>query len=290
MFIEKKRLHIAPRAFTANGSIHGLVQIANTRGFYVKQKVTIKSSTQPPLLVEIKRFDSLTSFYVGPLPPQGKIGDRIDISAYLVADGATIEAVEQDRPGITIQEHERAVYVEEPVVAKRVISVDQDGRYYDTTNPVPVRLSDGSVNIGTVNAELEVQLSHKDNDPDAGDVHDSVRVGDGTDVLDINPDGSINVVPTAETLTYQVINLSTPLANTDYALALPADIRRFTVKVRDSKAVLKIYDAPLSPDYISISRGAAFDSGPIKNTSLSVTLQVSQPSCIVEVFCWVLGP
>jgi hypothetical protein len=43
-----------------------------------------------------------------------------------------------------------------------------------------------------VNGELEVQLSHQDNVPNLGDVADSVRVGDGTNVLKVNPDGSIN--------------------------------------------------------------------------------------------------
>jgi hypothetical protein len=194
MFIEKKRIGIPPRALTANGTANGLVQVADIRGFYVKQKVYIRSNTQSSQIFEIKRFDSLNSFYVGPLPPEGGIGKRSDISAYLVADSAVVGAEEQDRPGIKPDEHERAVYVEEPIVAKRVINVDEFGQYYNTQNPVPVQLSDGSIDIGTVNAELEVQLSHKDNDPDAGDVHDSVRIGDGADEMGVNPDGSINVV------------------------------------------------------------------------------------------------
>ena len=54
---------------------------------------------------------------------------------------------------------------------------DEDGNPYSPDNPLSVQLSDGQVNIGTVNAELEVQLSRQDNNPDAGDVHDSVRIG-----------------------------------------------------------------------------------------------------------------
>lgn len=194
MFIEKKLVAVAPRLLTADGTAHGLIYVADISGFYVKQRITLKSNTKAPATFEIKRFDSLTSFYVGPLPPSGKIGDRSDVSAFLTADSATIESAEQPRPGITGDEHERAVYMEEPVVAKRTISVDKFGRPYETSNPLPVRLSDGSINIGSVNAELEVQLSHKDNDPDAGDVHDSVRIGDGEDELEINQDGSINTV------------------------------------------------------------------------------------------------
>lgn len=138
MFVEKKRLGVSPRPLTVDGSVHGLVHVSDARGFYVKQKVYLKSATQPDLLVEIKRFNSLTSFYVGPLPPDGKIKDRTDVSAYTVADGASIGASEQDRPGIKEDEHERAVYMEEPVVAKRTILVDELGALYGKDNPIPV--------------------------------------------------------------------------------------------------------------------------------------------------------
>jgi hypothetical protein len=77
--------------------------------------------------------------------------------------------------------------------AKRVTLVNLDGTQNSPDNPIYVQLSNGSINIGNVNAELEVQLSHKNNFPDVGDVADSVRVGDGVDELAINPDGSINV-------------------------------------------------------------------------------------------------
>lgn len=95
----------------------------------------------------------------------------------------------QVRTRNSIEQHEH----EDNADARRVTIVDRDGIFNDTQHPLYVRLSDGSINIGTVNAELEVQLSHKDNDPDAGDVHDSVRIGDGVEELAINPDGSINV-------------------------------------------------------------------------------------------------
>lgn len=91
---------------------------------------------------------------------------------------------------ITQDEHE------DRLDAKRVTLVDANGEAGQgstPSNPLYVQLSDGQINIGTVNAELEVALSHKDNTPDPGDVADSVRIGDGQDELQINPDGSINV-------------------------------------------------------------------------------------------------
>lgn len=282
MFIEKKRLGVSPKAFTFDGSQHGLVHVADARGFFVKQQIEIKSTTQPTVRLEIKRFVTLTSFYVG---PKGKIDDRQDISVYTVADSATIEAHLQDRPGITIDHHERAVYVEEPVVAKRVIGVDESGQYYNTQNPLPVRLSDGSINIGTVNAELEVQLSHIADLPDVGDVPDSVQVGDGVEIIQVNPDGSINVVQTQEGILHSILNIPIAAANTDTPLVLPATIRRFEMRVRDGKGVLKIFDTSGGP-FLTIARGSAYTSGLIKNPALTFIVQSSQPGCVLEVECW----
>ncbi len=190
MAIEKKWEQIPPVAFSSNGTSDGIIALLTTRGFRTKQKVNLKSNTQDTILLEVKRVISKTQLLVGPL--NQNLETVTDISAFLTADNATIDAPEQPRPSIPLQEHERAVFEEEPVVAKRTVLVDQFGRMFDVDNPVPVQLTDGSINIGTVNAEIEVQLSHKDNYPDPGDVNDSVRIGDGTDELQINPDGSIN--------------------------------------------------------------------------------------------------
>ena len=92
-------------------------------------------------------------------------------------------------------------------------------------NPIYTQLTDGSINIGTVNGELEVALSHKDNDPDIGDVHDSVRIGDGTEELAINSDGSINVAITGGSslaTTAGNIIVDIPLAGAADRVQLPA--------------------------------------------------------------------
>lgn len=54
--------------------------------------------------------------------------------------------------------------------------------------PLPVKLTgfDGDVRIDAANLDLHVQLEH------TGADYDSVRLGDGTDLLAINADGSIN--------------------------------------------------------------------------------------------------
>ena len=75
--------------------------------------------------------------------------------------------------------------------AKRVIMINSENcEPVDSSNPFPVEI------VGVVPdipSNLHVQLTHLDDDPLVGDIHDSVRIGDGVDLLAICPDGSINV-------------------------------------------------------------------------------------------------
>lgn len=188
--IEKSWPAVAPVAFTATGTTRGRITVTSARGFKVKQLVNLNHPTQPDLSLEVKRVLSDTQLELG--SPDAPIEQRADLSLY---DNQTfIYAMEQKRPwNIPLSEIDRATYEEEPTVARRVIAVDPFGKPYSTDNPLSVKLTDGSVNIETLNAELRVQLSAKDNDPKAGDVHSSVRLGDGTNELAVNPDGSLNV-------------------------------------------------------------------------------------------------
>jgi hypothetical protein len=180
--LEKRLLAVSPQLFIVDGGTDGLVTVGDTSLFKVKQEIIIAADTLQNLdNLEIKKIVDSTTMYVG--PKGGSINARINISAYTVFLNAKIFANEQKRPSIPFEEFTRAVYDEEPVVANRTISVDKYGEYYTIDNPLPVQLSNGSVNIGTVNAELEVQLSHKDNYPNIGDVADSVRLGDGTNYI-----------------------------------------------------------------------------------------------------------
>jgi len=177
MITEKKWLGVAPVPMTASGTTKGLVTVASIKGFFVKQIVNIKSSTQPSVQVVINRFLSDTQFFVGPV--KGKIEDRADISAYLLANSPTVEAAEQSRSTITEVEHNRAVYAEEPIVAKRSILVDDTGNYYNSSNPMPVSFSGG--------VSVAVKLTHLDNYPNLGDIADSTRIGDGANTVKMVP-------------------------------------------------------------------------------------------------------
>lgn len=189
---EKKFYTIPDVQLISNGTVDGLVTIPSTFQYKVGMVISLFSTTQSSRRLKIKRVISETQMHVG--EEKTKISEYVDLSTFLVADIATIRYVEQQRPGIDLLEIQKQVYEEEPTVALRNHLVDWLGRSYDKSNPMPVQLSDGSINIGTVNADLEVSLSHRNNDPDAGDIADSVRIGDGQNELEINSDGSINTV------------------------------------------------------------------------------------------------
>lgn len=136
MAFEKRWEAIPPVLFVANGTVDGVATLISTSGFKVKQEVMLKATGQDTLLLEVKRVLSATQLILGPL--KASITTVLNISAYTTAAGATLEANEQPRPSIPLQEHERAVFEEEPTVAKRVFIVDELGQAHDEDNPFPV--------------------------------------------------------------------------------------------------------------------------------------------------------
>lgn len=205
MAMEKRFKAVPPQAFTADGTVVGQITINDTRFFKVKQVVILTANTQPNLELEVKRvLDDGETMFVGTI---GKnIDERIDISAYTVALNAAIFANEQKRPSVPEQEIERLTYEEEPTVARRVVLVDQVGEKYNKQNPLPVAV-DTTVNIG------DVRITAEDNDPSTGNVHSSVRIGDGENEVIINEDGSIN------TITNGVHDLSNPVPSSTGIIA-----------------------------------------------------------------------
>lgn len=198
--LEKRFPVVLPQNFTANGSSNGVITVVDTRLFKVKQLVKISGTALPTLdKLEVKNILSFTQLIVG--PAGGSIHTTVDVSAYTVALSSAIFYPEtQKRPTITADDFERAVYDEEPVVAKRVVLVDEMGNKYNAKNPLPVNDAGETTR--------EVRITAADNDPTPGFVHSSVRVSNGATDLAINPDGSINVnvVTSFVSLTNVVLN------------------------------------------------------------------------------------
>lgn len=193
MAFEKTLPAVPVQLISADGGLYGQLQVPSTDGFKLKQKVTLVSNTQIPTFFEVKNVVDTTHLILGPYKSIDLLATS-NLSLFTVSTNATISAAIENRQNIPPELFMRAVYEESPTVAIRTFAVDSLGNKYTKSNPFPVQLSDGSINIETLNAELRVQLSAKDNDPTAGDIHSSVRVGDGTNELKVNADGSINAV------------------------------------------------------------------------------------------------
>lgn len=170
MAFERKWAAVPPQAFTADGNTFGFVTVADTAGFKVKQSAYLVDSSNNKLVVQIKKVLSSTKLVVGLVDQKLSSWKPLNISTWTVVSGAAIGAEEQDKNNIPGDDHYKAIYEADPTVADRVVLVDQYGDIYSDTNPLPATFS-GSISIGSVSI-----------------------IDSGGDELNINPDGSINVV------------------------------------------------------------------------------------------------
>lgn len=132
---------IGPVSFTANGGADGVVTVASVTGMRVKQQVIVASLTVPASTtekLEIKRVLSPTKLLIGPIKTTGEFLSRANLSAYTVADMATIKVIDQKKSKPTPADIISFVYEPEGAVAIRTIGVDELGRPYSSENPVPV--------------------------------------------------------------------------------------------------------------------------------------------------------
>lgn len=146
--IEKLWPAVAPVQLTAAGNTRGLVTITSTSGFKVKMAVTIADGSNTQLL-EVKRVVNETQMFLG---EKGDIKLRSDLSSFPA--GSSVWALEQPRNSIPLQEIERAIYEEEPTVARRVIQVDELGRPIKTVS-LPGGGSSISVSVSQLTQNVE---------------------------------------------------------------------------------------------------------------------------------------
>lgn len=173
MAFERKLAAVPPQAFTSDGTSVGVITIPSTAGYYIKQGVILKSNTLQSAGFQVKNVLSPTQLILG--PQDNSLNAPLkptDLSGYIVADAATIFAVEQNNFPIKPDDHYLSVYTPAPVSADRVIDVDPFGNPYGPNNPFPVSF-DGTISIGEVTV-VGTAPSHFPLEP--------------------NPDGSINVI------------------------------------------------------------------------------------------------
>jgi|ERR1700677_1223470 len=165
--IEKSWPAVPPRAFTSDGTALGVVSVADSTGFKVKQQVVISAAGLPDLTVKIMRFISPTQFYVGPTNPKAGQGltQRTDISSYTVLGGAFVYAQEQPKVTIKPEDIIQAVYRQEPGTTIGVELDDEWGNPINEDNPLPVVVVTGGGGSPTIPSSWdEIDLSYDTND------------------------------------------------------------------------------------------------------------------------------
>ena len=64
---EKRLKAVPPQLFTTDGTVNGSVTVVNAGLFKVKQEVIVFRTGQQPIVLEIKRIDSVNLIWLGPL-------------------------------------------------------------------------------------------------------------------------------------------------------------------------------------------------------------------------------
>lgn len=152
----------------------------------------------------------------------------------------------------------------------------------DEQNPVPVKITEGNVTIDA--GDLDVNLSHVGPDPD------SVRIGDGTNEVAVNPDGSINVVTTGEAsvTTPNIANVVCANANTEYFYTLPVNSSRYSIKARGNSRIQLSYETGMTnSQFITVCRGCTFLESNLKgDPALTIYFEVDKAGEVIEILSW----
>ena len=156
MAFEKSWNTVTPTPLTADGGEFGVIQVADTNGFKVKGDAYLADNTDLQMAVQVNQVLSSTTMIVGrkgssPSATAGGLasGAVVDVSAFLVINGATIGFQMQPKNKIKPDDIEQATYESDPTVAVRVIPVDPYGALYGPDHPLPVSF-DGTISIGDV--------------------------------------------------------------------------------------------------------------------------------------------
>lgn len=182
---------VPPSLVTANSTRLGELILADTVGFRVGMLALVQAATLPSIMLEVKGVFSKNNIELG--PNDGNFKTRTNVSAYTLALGANLSAPVQPATSTPIPDQENLSFEELPIRARRVFQVDPYGNPYTLTNPIPVELSNGTIDIG------------------------DVSIFYGNNELVVNADGSINVnvveTPIAGQIERSIFNEVTGVAN-----------------------------------------------------------------------------
>ncbi len=127
---------LGPLLFIADGSTTGIVTVATTQYIRAGQKGILKSDTQTEgLSVRVQSVDSATTFTV--TSGVNKRAGGLDVSAFTLADNATVLFPIQDKSPLTPEnERNKQLFEEAPVIARRVVQVDELGEIVGSYDPL----------------------------------------------------------------------------------------------------------------------------------------------------------
>ena len=141
MALEKRWLAVPEQTTTLQGEDCGVLQVENANLFRVKQIVRLNDGTSIRLF-QVKRVNSANELELGGVATG--INDRSDLTSF--PPGSLLSADEQERTRIAVDDTQRAVYEEDPVVALRTIAVDRNGDIVDATqSEFSIQTPDGNM-------------------------------------------------------------------------------------------------------------------------------------------------
>jgi hypothetical protein len=291
MAFERSLPAVPPQYFTADGTQYGVVTIGDTSGFRVKQNISLVSNAVPSMSLQVKRVLSPTQLIVGPIDNKITKNNIVNISSFKVSDSAYIFAQEQGKVNIPDDDHYKAIYESDPVVADRVVVVDKYGRKIDT-----IEDSNGNVRLavdGQFTAEVDVSVDVDTNGvgPDA----DTIAIVDnitGTPIK-VNDNGSIDVNIISGSGIHETVNIfnsiSSVVSNISTLLCsytVPMGKKSALNLVEVSGDNIAMYDVVLGNN--TIARKRTYFGGDLNETfdfrTSSSSLYILQPGDVLQVF------
>lgn len=181
----------------------------------------------------------------------GPIGGKISDRSDIssFAIGSIVYANEQKRSSVPEQEIERLTYEEEPTVARRVIPVDTYGDHIDSVTD--------SEGINRLAVDTKISLEG----------------------ITIEIEGAIKPF---------IVNVNTPLANTEYLTTLPKETKRFILRMRNSsKCYISYVAGQTTSNFITMSCGATYSESQLTLTApLNIYFNSVKPSEVAEIVYW----
>jgi hypothetical protein len=174
---------------------------------------------------------------------------------------------------------------------KRRLAVDANVTASIGNINVDLDFNEDSVQLGDPNSGFTLKINSDGSidcnvKVDAAD-GDNVAIKDSNgDELNINPDGSLNVVFNPLT-TPNIQNITTVLANTEYSYTFPINTKKFKIRARGNAKLQLAYTLGQTiTNYITIVAGNTHEESGLSVTSLTAYFISNKAGEVVEISSW----